>query len=90
MSSEGFKKVLRTINHAYCVGEGRIDEELARGERGDGLADFIAIEVREVCERQLCEEESEEEAAMSALGAMERARKELDDVCNALSELVYG
>lgn len=89
MSNQGFKSVLRTVNAAYCGGEGRIDEKLERGERGDGLADFIAVELSEVCERNVCDEESTEEVAMVALGAMERARKELDDVCSALMGVVY-
>jgi len=90
MSNQGFRSVLSAVNDAYCGGEGRIDEALKNGERGDGLADFIAVEIREVCERQVCEEETQEEVAMVALGAMEKAREELDDVCAALMEIVYG
>lgn len=84
MSQNKFlKPILSAVNEAYERGEGQIDQDLERGERGDTLAEFIAIEIREVTEG--CEDvESTQE---SALRAMQTALSELQEVVSALESL---
>ncbi len=82
-NNEFLKSILSAVNEAYEGGEGRIDEDLSRGQRGDTLAEFIAIEIREVTEG--CESfESTQEAA---LNAMQTALMELQGVISALESL---
>lgn len=81
--NEFLKPILSAVNEAYESGEGQIDQDLARGQRGDTLAEFIAIEIREVTEG--CESfESTQEAA---LNAMQTALMELQEVVSALESL---
>ena len=42
------QKILDIVNTNYENGECQINEYLPKGERGDGLADFIRVEVSEV------------------------------------------
>ena len=80
--SSATQRVLAAADAAYYNGELRLTEDLARGERGDTLAEFIVIEIREVSEG------TEGEAVFEvALAAMERARDELSKVCEAIRSI---
>lgn len=45
--SLALKQALGQADNAYYSGEGRLKEDLEEGERGDGLADFIAATIHE-------------------------------------------
>lgn len=71
--------LLSTIDAGYSNGESRLDEDLPLGERGDTLADFIAMEIREVCEG-----ESDDNLEAVALAALENAVRQLQDAISAV------
>ena len=76
-------QILATANEAYNHGEGRINDDLPAGERGDTLADFLAIELREVTEG----EPTPSAAIDSAQAATDKAISELMAVRDALDNL---
>lgn len=78
-STRVVEQVLAAADAAYYDGELRLTEDIARGGRGDTLAEFIVIEIREVSQGM------EGEAVVEVvLAAMERARDELSKVCEAI------
>lgn len=75
--------ILDAVNKTYHSGEGRINQALPNGERGDGLADFMATELADVTK-----DESDPECAIeNADSALELAIKELQDARDTLSIL---
>lgn len=78
-AEEHLDALLSVIDEAYHGGELRIAEDLPRGERGDGLADFLATEVREVCQ-----DEPWDRIHEVTLDALFRVRREIDDVIAAV------
>lgn len=78
-AEEHVDALLGVIDEAYHGGELRIAEDLPRGERGDGLADFLATEVREVCQGEPWDKIHE-----ATLDALFRVRREIDDVIAAV------
>ena len=71
--------LLVCANAAYCDWDDlRIHEDLPHGVRGDGLADFIATEIREVM--------MGENSTRPAVEAIQRAAEQLQHVANELSE----
>jgi hypothetical protein len=75
--------ILSAADRGYDLGELRIDEDLERGERGDTLADFIAIEIREVTQGI----EDFDAAKEEALRAMNVALKQLQDVIHEIEKV---
>lgn len=76
-------RIMKAVNSAYEYGELNIDQDLPSGERGDGLADFLATELREVMEGA----ETPDEALSAAIRAVEVAACQLADVKAALFNL---
>jgi len=72
-------KLISTAQAAYPDGEDFIQPDA----EGDGLAKFIYHELMDAC----VEAESAQEAAMQAIGMMERAARELDAVQEAMEDL---
>lgn len=83
MARLSLRMILKTINESYHGGECRIDENLPPGERGDTLADFLASEVREVCQGK----SNAAEMLDAAKRSVGRAVAELESVFDALEEL---
>ncbi|KXS55003.1 MAG: hypothetical protein AWU57_599 [Marinobacter sp. T13-3] len=79
-------QILATANEAYENGECRINEDLPKGERGDTLADFLAIELQEVTEG----EPSATAAISSAYAAVDSAIRQLTDVRDSLDNLALN
>jgi len=79
MTTITLENILDTANEAYQCRELRINEPLEQGERGDGLADFLANELRESCEgmrgEALCD---------TAIHAVTTAINQLEEVRLAL------
>lgn len=73
------QKLLSSIDTGYSNGESRLAEDLPSGARGDGLADFIAVEIREVCEG-----EADENLEAVALAALDSAVRQLQDAISAV------
>lgn len=81
MKTNYTEKLLLAANPVYSMGECDLHSNIPAGKRGDGLADFIATEVREVtmhCPHDLDEAQSE------AVRAIESAAQQLLDVAEAL------
>lgn len=73
--------ILNCADRAYNDGAGDLVNG-TYGGRGDGLADFIAQELREVTHRR-----GGSDAVQKAYDAMRRAAYELDEVAKALDGL---
>lgn len=76
------KQMLAAANKAYSNGEQKLDEALPSGERGDTLADFIAIEITEVCEGN-----DPNDLIHIALRALDSASRQLQSVIKAIENL---
>ena len=76
------QQILEAVNRAYNDGEGRINENLEPGERGDSLADFLRLEIIDVTRG----EADPQEAAADAIAS---ARAQLRD-CLAVIEDADG
>lgn len=83
MAKISLRKILNTVNTSYNGGEGRINESLPPGARGDTLADFLAFEIRDVCQGEI----NPQDMLMAARQAVLKAKEELDDVYLALEKL---
>lgn len=78
-------RILEIASQAYDGGEVRLEEDLERGERGDTLADFVAIELRECVD-----ETTGEEAITEAIRCMGNAVDQLQSVLTALEAHRYA
>jgi hypothetical protein len=86
MANPDLNAILAAANEAYEEGCCRVDELLPVGARGDGLADFIASELREVCGYGGPPNVS---IYRRAVAAMERAEYQLSCVLNELEALEF-
>lgn len=76
-------RIMDAADTAYDDGDLNIDQAMPTGQRGDLLADFLAVELREVMEGA----ESPEQAREAAIRAVESAASQLDDVRTALLDV---
>lgn len=75
--------LLKAANEGYENGELDLHIDLGRGNRGDGLADFIAAEIREVIPGQ----HDFESARQVSINAMETAVRQLQEIIEKLSSV---
>jgi len=71
--------ILEVINNYYNNGECRLNEDLPDGERGDGLADFIVNEVKD-----LTHDGETTTSVYEVIGALLTAKEQLADIVEGL------
>lgn len=84
MSNANTAHLLEAADKAYKPDVYSLTEDVPAGVRGDTLADFVFLEIREVTQGALTFEEAKE----LGIGSMETAIRQLADVKDALEHAV--
>lgn len=78
------KAILEAADKGYEDGWLRIHEDMANGERGDMLADYVAVNIREVVEDS---EPDFESAKKDVINSLESAAERLMDTVREIERL---